>query len=62
MRDSLCWKEKTIDFEVGNSDVDNLQFLQTGYILKCTISHPIKLVSESRHCHSDFSCSVYMEN
>ncbi|XP_053372624.1 nodal modulator 2-like [Mercenaria mercenaria] len=43
MRDSLCWKAKTIDFEVGSSNVDNLQFLQTGYILKCTISHPITL-------------------
>ncbi|KAL4228821.1 hypothetical protein ACF0H5_011861 [Mactra antiquata] len=43
MRDSLCWKDKTIEFEVGATDVNNLLFIQTGYILKCTISHPITL-------------------
>ena len=52
MRDSLCWKEKTVEFEVGNQNVDNLQFLQTGYILKCTISHPVKLVR-------NYQCSQY---
>ncbi|XP_052252971.1 nodal modulator 3-like [Dreissena polymorpha] len=43
MRDNLCWKDKTIEFEVTNSNKNDINFVQTGYILKCTISHPVTL-------------------
>ena len=47
LRDNLCWKEKTIDIEVINENIGSLNFQQTGYILKCTISHAVSLVSIS---------------
>nr|XP_022336385.1 nodal modulator 1-like isoform X1 [Crassostrea virginica] len=43
LHDTWCWKEKTLEIEVKSSDVANVDFTQTGYILKCTISHEIKL-------------------
>lgn len=46
MHDTWCWKEKTIDIEVTDKDLTGIKFIQTGYILKCSISHEIKLVSK----------------
>ncbi|XP_071122767.1 BOS complex subunit NOMO1-like [Mytilus edulis] len=43
MHDTWCWKEKTIDIEVTDKDLKGIKFIQTGYILKCSISHEIKL-------------------
>ncbi|XP_052805284.1 nodal modulator 1-like [Mya arenaria] len=43
LRDSLCWEEKTLELEVTSKNDDSLSFLQTGYILKCTISHSTTL-------------------
>ncbi|XP_063398265.1 BOS complex subunit NOMO1-like isoform X2 [Mytilus trossulus] len=43
MHDTWCWKEKTIDIEVTDKDLTGIKFIQTGYILKCSISHEIKL-------------------
>ncbi|XP_061181394.1 BOS complex subunit NOMO1-like [Saccostrea echinata] len=43
LHDTWCWKDKTLEIEVKNSDVINVDFTQTGYILKCTISHEIIL-------------------
>jgi len=43
LKDNLCWKAKTVEFEVANENLDSLQFQQTGYILKCTLSHSITL-------------------
>lgn len=45
LHDTWCWKDKTLEVEVKSSDVADVDFTQTGYILKCTISHEIKLVS-----------------
>jgi hypothetical protein len=46
LHDTWCWKDKTLEIEVKSSDVTNVDFTQTGYILKCTISHEIILVGE----------------
>ncbi|KAK3103627.1 hypothetical protein FSP39_020627 [Pinctada imbricata] len=43
LHDTWCWKEKSVEVEVSNSDIASVDFLQTGYILKCSISHEIKL-------------------
>ncbi|KAL3886602.1 hypothetical protein ACJMK2_026586 [Sinanodonta woodiana] len=43
LRDSWCWKNKTLEFEIIDKNVDDLAFVQTGFILKCTISHSINL-------------------
>ncbi|ESO93836.1 hypothetical protein LOTGIDRAFT_104485 [Lottia gigantea] len=43
LQDSWCWKEKAIEFEVVDSDISSLAFSQTGYILKCSVSHPINI-------------------
>ncbi|XP_060065049.1 BOS complex subunit NOMO2-like [Ylistrum balloti] len=43
LQDSWCWKEKTLDVEVASADLSGIEFTQTGYILKCSISHEIKL-------------------
>ena len=43
MHDTWCWKEKTVDIEVTDKDLTGIKFIQTGYILKCSISHEIKL-------------------
>ncbi|KAK7106662.1 BOS complex subunit NOMO1-like isoform X2 [Littorina saxatilis] len=43
VQDSWCWKSKTVDLEVGEGDVTGVSFTHNGYILKCSISHPITL-------------------
>nr|KAG5688657.1 hypothetical protein BaRGS_017511 [Batillaria attramentaria] len=43
IQDSWCWKNKSVELEVGEGDVTGLAFTHNGYILKCSISHPITL-------------------
>ncbi|XP_041372550.1 nodal modulator 1-like [Gigantopelta aegis] len=43
LHDSWCWKNKTIDIEVVDKDLTGVDFLQTGYILKCSVSHEITM-------------------
>lgn len=44
LQDTWCWKDKTLEFEVVESDVNSgLDFFQNGYILKCSLSHEISL-------------------
>ncbi|KAJ8298746.1 hypothetical protein KUTeg_022806 [Tegillarca granosa] len=43
LHDSWCWKDKTLDVEVVDTDISGIEFVQTGYILKCSISHEVKL-------------------
>ena len=45
LEDSWCWENETLEFQVSESDVDDLLFIQSGYILKCILSHNITLVS-----------------
>jgi len=71
MHDTWCWKEKTVDIEVTDKDLTGIKFIQTGYILKCSISHEIKLVSLYRLVtysnvvyYTDISClgGVFAKN
>ncbi|CAH1796880.1 unnamed protein product [Owenia fusiformis] len=42
-QDEWCWKERSIDFDVQDKDITDLQFEHTGYILSVTLSHEITL-------------------
>ncbi|KAK0042403.1 nodal modulator 1 [Biomphalaria pfeifferi] len=41
--DNWCWKEKSIELDVADNDLTGLEFVHTGYILKCSVSHPITI-------------------
>ncbi|XP_029647558.1 nodal modulator 1 [Octopus sinensis] len=43
LQDNWCWKEKSQEIEITNKDVTGLEFSQTGFILKCGLSHEITL-------------------
>jgi len=45
LEESWCWENETLEFQVSETDVSDLQFVQSGYILKCILSHNITLVS-----------------
>ncbi|XP_015215763.2 BOS complex subunit NOMO1 [Lepisosteus oculatus] len=38
-----CWKQKSVEAEVVLSDVLGVEFRQTGYMLRCSLSHAITL-------------------
>ena len=45
-KEEWCWKEKSgVEFDVLDKDVTSPQFTQTGYLLSCSLSHDITLVS-----------------
>ncbi|CAB3977797.1 Nodal modulator 1 [Paramuricea clavata] len=43
LQDLWCWKNKSLDIVIQDSDVDNIQFIQSGYVLKCSLTHNITL-------------------
>ena len=45
LEESWCWESSSFEFQVTEADVSDLQFVQSGYILKCILSHDITLVS-----------------
>ena len=45
LEESWCWESSSFEFQVSEADVSDLQFVQSGYILKCILSHDITLVS-----------------
>ncbi|KAF5902948.1 nodal modulator 1-like, partial [Clarias magur] len=38
-----CWKHKSVEVEVLDFDVEGVEFRQTGYMLRCSLSHAITL-------------------
>ncbi|XP_062854165.1 BOS complex subunit NOMO1 [Trichomycterus rosablanca] len=38
-----CWKQKSVEVEVLDSNVEGVEFRQTGYMLRCSLSHAITL-------------------
>ncbi|KAL4624511.1 nodal modulator 1-like [Arapaima gigas] len=38
-----CWKHKSVEVEVQDADVLGVEFRQTGYMLRCSLSHAITL-------------------
>lgn len=43
IHDEWCWKNKSVEVEVLDSDVSGVEFRQIGYILRCSLSHAITL-------------------
>ena len=65
IQNQWCWVKTSLDVEVTDGDVTALEFLQTGYMLQCHVSHPIAIVSEQfilflKKC-SFFLCHVLVE-
>lgn len=44
MHEDWCWKNKSLEVEVLEDDVSVIEFRQTGYMLRCSLSHAITLV------------------
>ncbi|XP_019368143.1 PREDICTED: nodal modulator 1, partial [Gavialis gangeticus] len=43
VHEDWCWKNKSLELEVMEEDVSGLEFRQTGYMLRCSLSHAITL-------------------
>uniref|UniRef100_A0A7I2V4T6 NODAL modulator 3 n=1 Tax=Homo sapiens TaxID=9606 RepID=A0A7I2V4T6_HUMAN len=43
MHEDWCWKNKSLEVEVLEDDVSAVEFRQTGYMLRCSLSHAITL-------------------
>lgn len=43
-QEEWCWKHKSVEIDILDSDVQGVEFRQTGYLLRCTLSHAITLV------------------
>ncbi|XP_073447228.1 BOS complex subunit NOMO3-like isoform X1 [Aquarana catesbeiana] len=43
IQEDWCWKNKSVEFEVTEDNVVGVEFRQTGYMLRCSLSHAITL-------------------
>ncbi|XP_027276354.1 nodal modulator 1 isoform X3 [Cricetulus griseus] len=43
MHEDWCWRNKSLEVEVLEDDVSSVEFRQTGYMLRCALSHAITL-------------------
>ncbi|CAO2632965.1 Nodal modulator 1 [Lemmus lemmus] len=43
MHEDWCWRNKSLELEVLEEDVSSVEFRQTGYMLRCALSHAITL-------------------
>lgn len=43
MHEDWCWRNKSVEVEVLEDDVSAVEFRQTGYMLRCALSHAITL-------------------
>ncbi|CAI5792165.1 nodal modulator 1-like [Podarcis lilfordi] len=43
IREDWCWKNKSLELEVLEEDASGIEFRQTGYMLRCSLSHAITL-------------------
>ncbi|XP_053550913.1 nodal modulator 3 [Bombina bombina] len=43
IQEDWCWKNKSLEFEVTDEDIMGIEFRQTGYMLRCSLSHAITL-------------------
>ncbi|NXU58096.1 NOMO1 protein, partial [Turnix velox] len=43
VHEDWCWKNKSLELEVTEEDVSGVEFRQTGYMLRCSLSHAITL-------------------
>ncbi|XP_038675302.1 nodal modulator 1 [Scyliorhinus canicula] len=43
VHEEWCWKNRSVELEVVDQDVAGIEFKQTGYMLRCSLSHAITL-------------------
>uniref|UniRef100_A0A8C3KZE4 Prealbumin-like fold domain-containing protein n=1 Tax=Chrysolophus pictus TaxID=9089 RepID=A0A8C3KZE4_CHRPC len=43
IHEDWCWKNKSLEVEIMEEDVSGVEFRQTGYMLRCSLSHAITL-------------------
>jgi hypothetical protein len=43
IQDNWCWEKEVIEVDVSSKDVNNIEFLQKGYQLDLTLSHPAEI-------------------
>ncbi|XP_063286390.1 BOS complex subunit NOMO3-like [Pelobates fuscus] len=43
IQEDWCWKNKSLEFEVAEEDIVGIELRQTGYMLRCSLSHAITL-------------------
>ncbi|XP_077172101.1 nodal modulator 1 [Paroedura picta] len=43
VREDWCWRNKSLELDVLEEDVSGVEFRQTGYMLRCSLSHAITL-------------------
>ncbi|KAM4631893.1 BOS complex subunit NOMO1-like [Discoglossus pictus] len=43
IQEDWCWRNKSLEFEVTDEDLVGIEFRQTGYMLRCSLSHAITL-------------------
>uniref|UniRef100_A0A8C9EMS7 Prealbumin-like fold domain-containing protein n=1 Tax=Pavo cristatus TaxID=9049 RepID=A0A8C9EMS7_PAVCR len=43
VHEDWCWKNKSLEVEIMEEDVSGVEFRQTGYMLRCSLSHAITL-------------------
>lgn len=48
MHEDWCWRNKSLEVEVLEDDVSAVEFRQTGYMLRCALSHAITLVCAAK--------------
>ncbi|XP_021267430.1 nodal modulator 1-like [Numida meleagris] len=44
VHEDWCWKNKSLEVEIMEEDVSGIEFRQTGYMLRCSLSHAITLL------------------
>uniref|UniRef100_A0A671LJX7 Nodal modulator 3-like n=1 Tax=Sinocyclocheilus anshuiensis TaxID=1608454 RepID=A0A671LJX7_9TELE len=42
-QEEWCWKHKSVEIDVLDSYIEGVEFRQTGYLLRCSLSHAITL-------------------
>ncbi|CAN2391607.1 carbohydrate binding, partial [Pristimantis euphronides] len=43
VQEDWCWKNKSLEFDITEDDIADIDFRQTGYMLRCSLSHGITL-------------------
>lgn len=63
LNEQWCWKMKSLEIEIIDKDLTNVDFVQTGFMLSASLSHSITLVSIQLLHHSidKTTCSCWTE-
>lgn len=54
VHEEWCWKNRSLELDVVDHDLTGTEFRQTGYMLRCALSHAITLVSGILYLSTSF--------